>query len=322
MKKLLVVLVSVFGVSLLMGFIIIFEGNFANVTIWWKEITRNSDWIYYSPYKERRVESDRLHFEEANSIVFIDKHLFWKGSRAYAEPEISEDNILQKVILKSGGSGYSDQVIAKVTGAMANEFDLGPVTVVNGKITEVGIKKATTWNFIPLAFCEDEKFAFSGTAEEKYPSGQIIEESKYLSGVLHGKVRKYNEKGIPLHEKDYVKGEKHGTHIYWYPKPLDPDDYKPTKGSDSESLPTLWLKLRKQAKDKYGRDFGKQKPNEWVVDNYKLKGGKFPVKLLEHWQDNLKHGLFEGYDKDFDQTFESEYDKGHRIKHKTFGKNK
>ena len=50
MKKLLAVLVSVFGVFLL-GFVIIFEGNFGKVTIWWKEITRNSDWIYYSPAK-------------------------------------------------------------------------------------------------------------------------------------------------------------------------------------------------------------------------------------------------------------------------------
>ena len=46
MKKLLAVLVSVFGVSLLLGFVIIFEGNFGKVTVWWKEITRNSDWIF------------------------------------------------------------------------------------------------------------------------------------------------------------------------------------------------------------------------------------------------------------------------------------
>ena len=322
MKKLLFVLVSVFGVSLLIGFIIIFEGNFAKVSIWWKQITRNSDWISYSPYKERRVESDRLHFEEPNNIVFIDKHLFWKGTGAFAEPELSEDNVLLKINLIENGSGYSDQVIAKITGAMANEFELGPVTVVNGKITKVGIKKSASWNLIPLAFCGAEKFSFSGTVEERYPNGQIIEEKKYLSGVLHGKVKKYSEKGIPLHEKDYVKGQKHGTHIYWYPKPLDPDDYKPAKGGDGESLPSLWLKLRKDAKDKFGREFGGQEANAWVVRNYKLKGGKFPVKLLEHWQGNLKHGLFEGYDKDFDQTFESEYKKGDRIKHKPLGKNK
>ena len=322
MKKLLVVLVSVISVSMLLGFIIIFEGNFGNVSIWWKGITRNSDWIYFSDYKERRVDSDALHFKEANAIVFIDKHLFWKGMGALAKPKVTEDNELLEITLNSGGSGYSDQVTAKVTGAMANEFELDPVIVTNGKLMKVGIKRSTAWNFVPLAFCGDEKFAFSGTAEEKYPSGQIIEESKYLSGILHGKVRKFKEKGIPLHEKDYVQGQKHGTHIYWYPKPLDPDDYKPTKGKDSEVLPTLWLKLRKEAKDKFGTDFGGLKANKWVVENYKLKGGKFPVRLLEHWKNNLKHGLFEGYDKDFDQTFESEYDEGHRIMHKSLGKNK
>ena len=100
MKKLLFVLVSVFGASVLLGFIIIFEGNFAKVAIWWKQITRNSDWISYSPYKERRVESDRLHFEDPNNIVFIDKHLFWKGTGAFAEPELSEDNVLLKINLK------------------------------------------------------------------------------------------------------------------------------------------------------------------------------------------------------------------------------
>ena len=112
MKKLLAVLVSVFGVSLLLGFVIIFEGNFGKVTIWWKEITRNSDWIYYSPYKERRVESDSLHFEEVNAIVFHDKHLFWKGSGALAEPKLSDDNLLQEVIVKSGGSGKAVSCMA------------------------------------------------------------------------------------------------------------------------------------------------------------------------------------------------------------------
>jgi hypothetical protein len=322
MKKLLVVLVSVLGVSMLLGFIIIFEGNVGKLSIWWKGITRNSDWIYYSDYRERRVDSDTLRFREANSIVFIDKHLFWKGKGAIAKPKLTVENDLLGITLKSGGSGYSEQVAAKVTGAMAHEFELDPVLVVKGKVMNVGIKESSAWNFVPLAFCGDEKFAFTGTAEEKYPSGQIIEESKYLSGVKHGKVRKYNEKGIPLHDKDYVKGQKHGTHIYWYPEPLDPDDYKPSKGKDSEVLPTLWLKLRKDAKEKFGAGFGGQVANKWVVEKYKLKGGKFPVRMLEHWKNNLRHGLFEGYDKDFDQTFESEYDEGQRIMHKSLGKNK
>ena len=59
---------------------------------------------------------------------------------------------------------------------MENDFELGPVKIENGKIVKVGVKKATTWNFVPLAFCKGEKLPFSGTAEEKYPSGQILEE--------------------------------------------------------------------------------------------------------------------------------------------------
>ena len=119
--------------------------------------------------------------------------MFWKGSGALAEPKLSDDNILNEIIVISGGSGYSDEVVAKVTGTMENEFELGPVTVENGQIVKVGVKKSTTWNLIPLAFFKGEKLAFSGTAEEKYPCGQIIEEKKFLSGVLNGKIRKFVE---------------------------------------------------------------------------------------------------------------------------------
>ena len=41
---------------------------------------------------------------------------------------------------------------------------------------------------------------------------------------------------------------------------------------------------------------GSAKSNEWVVSRYKLGGGSFGVKLLEHWFENKKHGLFEGFD--------------------------
>ena len=287
--------------------------NYDETLEFWNEKSTEAHSNSHNEINQRKVDADSLHFDEANSIAFTDKHLFWKGSGAIAEPRLSGNNILKEINIISGGSGYSEQVVAKVTGTMENDFELGPVKIENGKVVKVGVKKATTWNFVPLAFCKGEKLPFSGTAEEKYPNGQILEEKEFLSGLLHGKVRKYDQRGIPLHEKDYVRGQKHGTHIYWYPTPIDPDDYKPVKGSNSESL---WLKLRQDAKDKFGREFGGQEANKWVVDRYKLKGGKFPVKLLEHWRENLKHGLFEGYDKDFDQTFESEYDHGRRIKHK------
>ena len=236
-----------------------------------------------------------------------------------AEPKLSEDNLLQEVIVKSGGSGYSEHVVAKVTGTMENEFELGPVTVENGKIVKVGIRKATSWNFIPLAFYKGEKLAFSGTAEEKYPCGQIIEEKNTFPGSCMGRSENMMRKAYPCMKRTTPEAKSTERTYTGTPTPIDPDDYKPAKGSNSESL---WLKLRQEAKDKFGREFGGQEANKWVVDKYKLKGGKFPVKLLEHWRENLKHGLFEGYDKDFDQTFESEYDHGRRIKHKQLGKNK
>ncbi len=324
MKKFMIAFLSVLTVSLLLGFIIQFEGSSDNFSIWWKELTRGSENLPGSPYKERRVDSDNVHFKKANEIEFVDKHLFWKGSGAIAVPELGKDDLLTNIIIQRGGTGYSEQVVAKVTGAMANEFELGPVVVEKGQIVSVPVKKASKWNFIPLAFHKEEKFPFSGTMEKTFPSGQIITESQILSGVLHGQVKKYNELGIPVFRKDYVEGLKHGTHIFFYPKPIDPENYKPPADSDSESLPTLWLKLRKEAKDKFGREYGGQESNAWVVAQYLLprNGGKFQVRLLEHWKNNVKHGLFEAYDKEFFQTFESEYKDGRRIKHQTFDKNK
>jgi hypothetical protein len=318
MKKLLIVLLSVSAISLILGFVILFEGNVDNLSVWWKEKTRNSDWIYSSHYKDRRVDSDSLHFKDANDIVFIDKNLFWRGSGVIVEPKLDKEDFLHKILVKKGGSGFSKEVVAKVTGAMANEFELGPVTVEDGEIKKIVVAKKALWNFIPLAFYEDEEFPFSGTAEEKYSNGQVMIESKYLSGVLHGKEKKFTDKGIPLYEKDFKNGLKEGTHIYWFPQPLDPDDYEPSKDDDAEVLPSLWLTLRKKARDNFGAEFDTQESNEWVVKQYKLKGGKFPVRLLEHWKNNLPHGLFEGYDRDLSQLFESEYNLGQRIKHKAF----
>jgi hypothetical protein len=324
MKRFIIAFLAVLPISLILGFIILFEGNLDNALEWWTEWTRDSESLPGSPYNERRVDSGEMHFEKANEIEFVDKHLFWKGSSAIAIPELGKNDVLTKITILSGGSGYSEQVVAKVTGAMANEFELGPVVVDKGQIVSVSVINASKWNLVPLAFHKEEKFPFSGTTEKKFPSGQIITESPFLSGVLHGQVKKYSDQGIPVFKKDYVKGLKHGTHIFFYPKPVDPENYKPAAENGSESLPTLWLKLRKEAKDKFGREYGSQKANKWVVEQYTLPrhGGDFQVRLLEHWKNNLKHGLFEGYDKNFYQTFESEYVDGRRIKHKTFDKNK
>ena len=52
------------------------------------------------------------------------------------------------------------------------------------------------------------------------------------------------------------------------------------------------------------------------------EGGSFQVKLLEHWLDNQKHGLFEGFDEFGNKTFKDDYSHGKRIKHKIFDKTK
>ena len=141
-------------------------------------------------------------------------------------------------------------------------------------------------------------------------------------GKKHGKVLKYNSLGIPVFSKEYKYGKKHGTHIHWFQDPLDPDGYVPQKSKYGEALPSLWAKIRDDAKNKFGHGIGSGKANKWVVDNYRLKGGDFQVNLLEHWNENRRHGLFEGFDRFGNKTFKDEYNLGLRIKHKTFDKTK
>ena len=129
---------------------------------------------------------------------------------------------------------------------------------------------------------------------------------------------RFNSLGIPVFEKDYKNGRKDGTHIYWYNKPIDPTDYKPVIGSNGDLLPTLWFNILDQAKTKQNLVLTKQ--TNGLSNKFKLEGGSFQVKLLEHWKNNLKHGLFEGFDSKSNKTFKDEYRMGLRIKHQTFDK--
>ena len=118
-------------------------------------------------------------------------------------------------------------------------------------------------------------------------------------------------------------GQKHGTHIFWFDDPQDPDDYTPSKSRSGELLPSLWAKVRDEAEEKFGEDnLGSGKANKWVVETYRLKGGEFQVRLLEHWHNNRKNGLFEGFDYLGNKTFKDEYKLGLRTKHKIFDKTK
>lgn len=313
---------SIFLLSILsggLGYVILFEGKFENFENWWDRQTRDSSSIPFSPYKKYRKDSSQLYFEEANAITFHDRHLFWKGSGAIAMPELSQDHKVVKIIISKGGFGYSDKVDASVTGSGGQDFILGPVFVSNGSIKEVGIIKTGTWADTPLAYHGSDEHPFSGTVETKLAGGQILEKAQYLSGKKHGKHTRYSERGVPVFSKDYVGGKKHGTHLFWFPSPVDPDDYK-TKGK--EGYTSLWMEINEKAKEKFGERYGSAKSNEWVVSRYKLGGGSFGVKLLEHWFENKKHGLFEGFDYLGNKTFKDEYKYGLRIKHRTFDKTK
>ena len=78
--------------------------------------------------------------------------------------------------------------------------------------------------------------------------------------------------------------------------------------------------MHSEAKEKFKEQYGGHESNQWVVSNFKLQGGSFQVRLLEHWNNNLKDGLFEGFDEFSNKTFKDEYKMGLRIKHKIFDK--
>jgi hypothetical protein len=319
MKKILIALSALGLVTAGLAFMILFEGKFINFETWWDKQTRNSDGIPFSPYNKYIKSSSLLHFKEANSVKFIDRHLFWKGSGAIAKPELTKDNRLVKLVMTYGGYGYSKQVKAIITGSGGQNFELGPVITKNGEIKSVGIIKTSLWNSTPLAYHGEDSFPFSGTMVTKFKTGQIIEEIKYLSGKKHGTQNRFNDKGIGVYSKEYVHGKKHGTHIFWFEQPIDPDNYQSPEGKQYSSL---WMEINEKAKQKYKGDVGTPDFNEWVVSKYRLKGGDFTVRLLEHWHYNQKHGLFEGFDKFGNKTFKDEFKYGLRTKHRTFDKTK
>ena len=320
MKKILLIIIITFLVSGGLSFLILFEGDTNQVKVWWAKWTVDSSSLPFSPYKKRREDSSLLEYQGANKIILYDERLFWKGSGAEALPELTKDGKLVKIVIAKGGSGYSNTVKAKVVGANSTKFQLGDVHVENGAVTQIDIIKTSTWTEEPLAFIIDEEQPFSGTIETRFPSGQIIEETNYLSGKIHGKSIRYDRSGIPIADKDYVNGKKHGTHIFWFPKPIDPSGYTPKRSSDGDLLPTLWIFLQSEAQEKFGREYGNHESNQWIVEKYKLQGGSFQVRLLEHWKENVKDGLFEGFDEFSNKTFKDEYKMGLRIKHKIFDK--
>jgi len=322
MKAFLSICISAFFAASLFAFFILFEGNTDNLKKWWQEFAVNSETLPLAPYKSRVIEKSKLRIEEANELIVLDQHLFWKGGGAKIIPLVDKNEIVQSFKILDGGKGYSKSVDIRVKGAGGDRFQFGETTVVKGKIVSINLIQTSTWNLVPLAYANDENLPFSGTAKSEYPSGQIIEQIPYLSGRVHGTVKKWNEYGIPVSSKDYVRGKKHGTHIFWFEFANDPDDFVPVKAKNGEIYPTLWIKLQEDAKKKFGEQFGSHEANEWITFTYRMKGGDFPVRLLEHWKDGHKHGLFEGFDEFGNKTFKDDFKMGLRIKHKIFDKTK
>lgn len=305
-----------------MSYFILFEGNPTLLKNWWQEITKDSESLPFSPYKTRIVSKADIRTEPSSELIIVDQHLFWKGTGAKVSPLLDDDLSVREFIVTAGGRGYSNLVKAYVAGAGGQLFELGKPIVKEGAILSIPITKTAKWHKEPLVYALDESYPYSGIVESQFPGGQIIEQVPYLSGKIHGTIKHWNEYGIPLSSRDYVNGKKHGTHIFWFEQTNDPDDYFPVKSKSGEIFPTLWIKLREDAKIKFKEKFGSHTANEWVTFNYRSKGGDFPVRLLEHWKNNLRHGLFEGFDRYGNKTFKDDYKMGLRIKHKTFDKTK
>jgi hypothetical protein len=322
MKNLILISLLALLATGCLSFFILFEGDTIQLKNWWQNMVRDSEKLPFAPYKSRVVSKADIRTKDANELIIVDQNLFWKGSGEKIVPILDKDNTLRGFKVIKGGSGYSTKVKVFVEGASGDQFQIGPVDVKYGRIRSVGVSKTAKWNDEPIVYVKDEKHPFSGIVESQYPGGQIIEQTPFLSGQIHGTQKGWNEYGIPLYSKEYYKGKKHGTHIFWHEKTEDPDDFVPIKSKQGEIYPTLWIKLREDAKKKYGDKFGSHEANEWVTFNYRRRGGDFPVKILEHWKENLMHGLFEGFDQFGNKTFKDEYKMGLRVKHKTFDKTK
>lgn len=83
----------------------------------------------FTPYGSRTEKASKLKRLEATTILIDDNSLFWKGTGTIVEPGLGDGDELVQLKVLSGGYGYSANVTARIIGAGANRFKLGPVTV-------------------------------------------------------------------------------------------------------------------------------------------------------------------------------------------------
>jgi len=315
MKKgllLLCIIVVTFAGS---AFLLLFEGNIKNASTWWESFTRNKDWMPYSPYTNRIENADKLRIMDATQIKIVDNHLFWNGSGAIIVPEINQKGILINLQIKNCGVGYSQDVEAKITGSGQSDIHVSKISVKNGKINDIQLKERSNWYLLPTAFWGNERLPFTGIVEKKFPNGQNFTVQQYSNGLLHGVSKRFTSKCLPVYNLEYYKGLKHGTHIYYYDIPISPD-------SVGESKNTLWTEISDSYNDLEEVSKDISKVNEDLIETFRLKGGAFQIKLLEHWKNNRKDGLFEAFDRYGNKMYKDEYKLGLRINHRTFDKDK
>jgi len=296
------------------AFLLLFEGNIKNASTWWESFTRNKNWMPFSPYTNRIENADNLRILDATQIKIVDNHLFWNGSGAIIAPEINQRGILINLQIKNGGTGYSQNVEAKITGSGQSDIKIGKISVKNGEITDIQLKEKSSWYLLPTAFWGNEKLPFTGIVEKKFQNGQNLTVQQYSNGLLHGVSKRFTSKGLPVYNIEYHKGLKHGTHIYYYDIPINPDG---TEGSKK----TLWAEIN-ESNDKVNGSKNVSQVNEDILETFRLKGGAFQVKLLEHWKNNQKDGLFEAFDRYGNKMYKDEYKLGLRTYHRTYDKDK
>jgi antitoxin component YwqK of YwqJK toxin-antitoxin module len=322
-----------FGILLLIGgtglaVLVKFGGKQENLRSWWHKFSHNSDSLPWCPYNSREVDASKIHIKEATQVIFLDQNLFWKGQGATVGPEIDTKGRVVRLIVTSGGTGYSPTTTAKVIGAGSEAFALGSVAVKHGKVTGVELISGGDWYDTPRihSYEEDgrvEALPYSGTTKLKFDNGQVHETKQFLSGELHGRWKRFRQDGIQVFDKEFTHGEKHGTHIYYFHDPIDPEDYKTQSDAHLKKkiYASLWLEVHEDAKREFSQ-YPSPEANEWAIKKYKQRGGEFRVRLLEHYENNKKHGSFEGYDYLGNPTFKDDYTEGLRKSHRTFDKTK
>ena len=302
-----------------------FGGKPDKLKSWWHEFSHNSDSLPWCPYNIREVDASKIHIKEATRVLFLDQNLFWKGQGATVGPEIDKKGRVIRLIVTSSGSGYSPTTKAEVVGTGSETFNLGRVTVDNGKITGVDFIEGK-WYDTPRAHAigtdgRVEDLPFSGTTKLQFDNEQVHETKQYLSGELHGKWERFKQNGIQVFDKEFTHGEKHGAHIYYFDDPIDPEDYKTQSDAHLKKkiYASLWLEVHEEARRKFSK-YPTPEANQWAIKKYEERGGEFRVHLLEHYKNNRRDGLFEGFDYLGNPTFRDDYKEGLRVSHKTFDK--